>query len=39
MKKVYRKVANKVHPDKKGGDKEKVSVVLQQIKIKTLDNC
>ena len=23
MKKVYRKVANKVHPDKKGGDKEK----------------
>ena len=22
MKKVYRKVANKVHPDKKGGDKE-----------------
>ena len=23
MKKVYRKVANKTHPDKKGGDKEK----------------
>ena len=22
MKKVYRKVANKTHPDKKGGDKE-----------------
>ena len=38
MKKVYRKV-NKVHPDKKGGDKEKFQLAPQQIKIKTLDNC
>ena len=32
MKKVYRKVANKVHPDKKGGDKEKFQVAAKANK-------
>jgi len=32
MKKVYRKVANKVHPDKKGGDKEKFQLASEANK-------
>tara|TARA_B100001094_G_scaffold307982_1_gene340173 strand:- start:163 stop:615 length:453 start_codon:yes stop_codon:yes gene_type:complete len=34
MKKVYRKVANKVHPDKKGGDKEKFQIASKANKNK-----
>ena len=34
MKKVYRKVANKVHPDKKGGDKEKFQLAATANKNK-----
>ena len=34
MKKVYRKVANKIHPDKKGGDKEKFQVAAKAKKNK-----
>jgi len=34
MKKVYRKVANKIHPDKKGGDKEKFQVAAKANKNK-----
>tara|TARA_Y100001937_G_C6957578_1_gene257462 strand:+ start:87 stop:647 length:561 start_codon:yes stop_codon:yes gene_type:complete len=34
MKKVYRKVANKVHPDKKGGDKEKFQLAAKANKNK-----
>ena len=32
MKKVYRKVANKTHPDKKGGDKEKFQIAAKAKK-------
>ena len=32
MKKVYRKVANKTHPDKKGGDKEKFQLASEANK-------
>ena len=32
MKKVYRKVANKTHPDKKGGDKEKFQLAAKANK-------
>jgi len=32
MKKVYRKVANKVHPDKKGGDKKKFQIAAKAKK-------
>ena len=32
MKKVYRKVANKVHPDKKGGDKKKFQLAAEANK-------
>ena len=32
MKKVYRKVANKTHPDKKGGDKKKFQVAAKAKK-------
>ena len=34
MKKVYRKVANKVHPDKEGGDKEKFQLAATANKNK-----
>ena len=34
MKKVYRKVANKVHPDKKGGDKKKFQIASKANKNK-----
>ena len=34
MKKVYRKVANKIHPDKKGGDKEKFQLAAKANKNK-----
>ena len=32
MKKVYRKVANKTHPDKKGGDKKKFQIAAKAKK-------
>ena len=32
MKKVYRKVANKTHPDKKGGDKDKFTIAAKANK-------
>jgi len=34
MKKVYRKVANKTHPDKKGGNKEKFQIAAKANKNK-----
>ena len=34
MKKVYRKVANKVHPDKKGGDEEMFKIAAKANKNK-----